>query len=142
MKAFTKIKYFIKDFDFLKVYNSPFRNPKLRLYIGKVAVGTPYFFPRKWVKATPERATKAALQEIDDVIKYNERSSEYKRTVKSFDDLFNEKMRYNYAEPKKIGFDFVSLGWKTKWTNTDYRFEWSPVWSFVFAISYSLISYW
>jgi hypothetical protein len=132
MKAFTKIKYFIKDFDFLKVYNSPFRNPKLRLYIGKVAVGTPYFFPRKWVKATPERATKAALQEIDDVIKYNERSSEYKRTVKSFDDLFNEKMRYNYAEPKKIGFDFVSLGWKTKWTNTDYRFEWSPIWSFVF----------
>jgi len=132
MKAFTKIKYFIKDFDFLKVYNSPFRNPKLRLYIGKVAIGTPYFFPRKWVKATPERATKAALQEIDDVIKYNERSSEYKRTVKNFDDLFNEKMRYNYAEPKKIGFDFVSLGWKTKWTDTDYRFEWSPIWSFVF----------
>jgi len=132
MKAFTKIKYFIKDFDFLKVYNSPFRNPKLRLYIGKVAIGTPYFFPRKWVKATPERATKAALQEIDDVIKYNERSSGYKRTVKSFDDLFNEKMRYNYAEPKKIGFDFVSLGWKTKWTDTDYRFEWSPIWSFVF----------
>jgi len=132
MKAFTKIKYFIKDFDFLKVYNSPFRNPKLRLYIGKVAIGTPYFFPRKWVKATPERATKAALQEIDDVIKYNERSSGYKRTVKNFDDLFNEKMRYNYAEPKKIGFDFVSLGWKTKWTDTDYRFEWSPIWSFVF----------
>jgi hypothetical protein len=26
----------------------------------------------------------------------------------------------------------VGLGWKTKWTNVDYRFEWSPVWSFVF----------
>ena len=34
--------------------------------------------------------------------------------------------------PKKIGFDFVGLGWKTKWTDTDYRFEWSPVISFVF----------
>jgi len=34
--------------------------------------------------------------------------------------------------PKKIGFDFVGLGWKTKWSNTDYRFEWSPRISFVF----------
>ena len=34
--------------------------------------------------------------------------------------------------PKKIGFDFVGLGWKTKWTSTDYRFEWSPILSFVF----------
>jgi len=34
--------------------------------------------------------------------------------------------------PKKIGFDFCKLGWKTKWTGTDYRFEWSPVVSFVF----------
>lgn len=132
MKAFRKLKYFIKNFDFLKVYNSPFRKPRLKLYMGKVAIGTPYFLPRKWVKATPERATKAALQEIDDVIKHNERSSAYKRTVKSFDDLFKEKMRYSYPEPKKIGFDFVSLGWKTKWSDTDYRFEWSPVWSFVF----------
>jgi hypothetical protein len=132
MKAFRKLKYFIKNFDFLKVYNSPFRKPRLKLYTGKVAIGTPYFLPRKWVKATPERATKAALQEIEDVIKYNERSSEYKRKVRSFDDLYKEKMRYNYPEPKKIGFDFVQLGWKSKWTDTDYRFEWSPIWSFVF----------
>jgi hypothetical protein len=33
---------------------------------------------------------------------------------------------------KKIGFDFCRLGWKTKWTNTDYRYEWSPIISFVF----------
>ena len=33
---------------------------------------------------------------------------------------------------KRIGFDFVGLGWKTKWTHTDYRFEWAPIWSFVF----------
>ena len=26
----------------------------------------------------------------------------------------------------------MALGWKTKWTNTDYRFEWSPLISFVF----------
>ena len=34
--------------------------------------------------------------------------------------------------PKKIGFDFVALGWKTKYRDDDYRFEWSPIWSFVF----------
>lgn len=36
------------------------------------------------------------------------------------------------AIPKKIGFDFVGLGWKTKWSDTDVRFEYAPVWSFVF----------
>lgn len=34
--------------------------------------------------------------------------------------------------PKKIGFDFCKLGWKTKWKDTDYRFEWRPIFSFVF----------
>ena len=43
-----------------------------------------------------------------------------------------DKPGYSTASPKKIGFDFVGLGWKTKWQPTDYRFEWSPVWSFVF----------
>ena len=33
---------------------------------------------------------------------------------------------------KKIGFDSCDLGWKTKWSDTDYRYEWSPVFSFVF----------
>lgn len=83
------IKYLIKKLKFLKVYNSPFKPPIPKLYIGKVALGTPYFLPRIWDK--------------------------------------NGK-----SKPKKIGFDIVGLGWKTKWTGTDYRFEWSPVWSFVF----------
>jgi len=34
--------------------------------------------------------------------------------------------------PKKIGFDFVELGWKTKWSDKDIRFEHAPIWSFVF----------
>lgn len=40
--------------------------------------------------------------------------------------------RYSTAIPKKIGFDFVGLGWKTKWTDKDIRFEYNPIWSFVF----------
>jgi hypothetical protein len=42
------------------------------------------------------------------------------------------KPGYLTPMPKKIGFDFVSLGWKTKWEDSDYRFEYSPRWSFVF----------
>ena len=34
--------------------------------------------------------------------------------------------------PKKFGFDFCKLGWKTKWKDTDYIFEWRPIFSFVF----------
>jgi len=92
-KLITKFKYFIKSFDYLRAYNSPFKSPRLKLYFGKIAMGTPYFFPRKWVNN-------------------------------------KDKPGYLKAVPRKIGFDFVSLGWKTKYD--DYRFEWSPIISFVF----------
>lgn len=85
----------MNKFKFLKVFNSPFKRPKLKWYFGKVAIGTPYFFPRKWVNNP-------------------------------------EKPGYKIAVPKKIGFDFVGLGYKTKWDEHDYRFEWGPLWSFVF----------
>lgn len=77
----------------MKVYFSPFKPPIPKLYIGKLAIGTPYFFPRRWVKN-------------------------------------KEKPGYLKAIPKKLGFDFVELGWKTKYD--DFRFEWAPIWSFVF----------
>ena len=89
------IKYFFKKFMFLKALNSPFKPFKLKWYIGKIAIGTPYFYPRKWIQS-------------------------------------KEKKNYLTPIPKKIGFDFVELGWKTKWSNTDYRFEYSPLISFVF----------
>ena len=122
MKILRKLKYFIEDFKFLRVYNSPFRAPKARLYIGKVAIGTPYFLPRKWVKYTDDDAIKATIKSMNDP----------KMITQSFDTWYESYKRYRKAIPKKIGFDFVSLGWKTKWSDTDYRFEWSPVWSFVF----------
>ncbi len=34
------------------------------------------------------------------------------------------------AVPKKIGFDFVNVGWKEKYGSI--RHEWNPMWSFVF----------
>lgn len=127
-----EIKYFFKKFKFLKVYNSPFKTIIPKLYIGKVAVGTPYFFPRNWVKATPERAHKAVLDYIAREESYNKMNPDYARKIRPYDEVFKEKMRYDYAVDKKVGFDFVGLGWKTKWEWNDYRFEWNPVWSFVF----------
>ena len=82
-------------FEYLKALNSPFKRPKLKWYFGKIAIGTPYFYPRKTVKDP-------------------------------------DKPGWLKFVPKKIGFDFVELGWKTKWSSTDYRFEWDPLISFVF----------
>lgn len=87
-------KYFFEGFDYLKVYFSPFIRPKLKLYCGKIAIGTPYFYPRKWIE--------------------------------------DKKIGKIVSVPKKIGFDFVSLGWKTKWSETDIRFEHASLISFVF----------
>jgi len=125
-----KLKYFIKDLDFLRVYNSPFKAPKLKWYCGKIAIGTPYFFPRKWVKGTPKLIHDAVLKHIENEKKYNELNPNYARTIKSYDELYEERKSYSYAVTKKIGFDFVSLGWKTKYD--DYRHEWNPLISFVF----------
>lgn len=45
-------------------------------------------------------------------------------------EVYDAKMKCSFSEPKRIGFDFVELGWKTKFD--DYRHEFNPVWSFVF----------
>lgn len=116
--------------DFIKTLWSPFKPFKLKWYIGKTTIGTPYFFPRKWVKATPELARKATLDYIEREEMYNKLNPNYARKIRPYDEVYQEKLTYQFAIPKKIGFDFVGLGWKTKWD--DYRFEWSPRVSFVF----------
>lgn len=95
MNIKNKLKYLFSKFEFLKIYNSPFKPLKIEFYIGKLRYGTPIFYPRKWVKN-------------------------------------KDKSGYLKAVDKWIGFDFVGLGYKTKWHETDYRHEWDPIWSFVF----------
>ena len=85
---------FIKNIkEIISYFNTPFVRPKIKLYIGKVSIGTPYFLPRKSIKDP-------------------------------------DKPGYLKFVPKKIGFDVVTLGWKTKWSQ--FRFEWTPLISFVF----------
>lgn len=122
----------MKKIEFLSAFFSPFVRPKLRFYFGKIQVGVPYFFPRKWVRATPQMARKATLDYIKNEESYNKLNPNYARKIRPYDEVYQEKLRCQYAVPKKIGFDLVGLGWKTKWTDTDYRFEWSPLLSFVF----------
>ena len=127
-----KLKYFLQQFEWMKVYLSPFKPPTPKIYIGKTAIGTPYFLPRVWVKGNHKLIHESVLRRMDETGRFNERNPEYKRKDKSYDELYEEMKTSSFPAPKKIGFDFVNLGWKTKWEPTDYRFEWSPVWSFVF----------
>lgn len=123
----------MSKFMFLRALNSPFKPFKLKWYCGKVSIGTPYFLPRKWVKPTYDMAEKAARESIAEIERYNERNNHVKpREVPTVEQLTKEKLTYNFPVRRKLGFDFVGLGWKTKWTDVDYRFEWSPIWSFVF----------
>lgn len=122
----------MKKFNYLKILNSPFKPFKLKWYIGKAAVGTPYFFPRKWVKATPELARKATLEYIEREESFNKLNPNYARKIKPYDEMYQEKLRYQFPVPLKVGFSSCDLGYKTKWTSDDFRFEWSPVYTFVF----------
>lgn len=119
----NKLSYF-------KALFSPFKPFRLKWYIGKTAIGTPYFYPRRWIKATPKLAHEASLEYIEREEQYNKLNPNYARKIRPYEEVYKEKIRYKYAVPKKIGFDIVGLGWKTKWEN--YRFEWSPMFSFVF----------
>jgi hypothetical protein len=147
----------MKTFKWINILNSPFVRPRVNIYAGRIAVGTPYFFPRRLVKPTVKQAEELAAEKIADAERFNERNAknDYRRKVPTFQEARAEVMRGRIFVPKRIGFDFVGLGFKTKWSDTDYRFEWSPRWSFVFwkwqiAISFtgprgevsSVDSYW
>lgn len=117
----NNLKYFLNKFTFLKTYFSPFKPIKPKFHFGKVKIGVPIFYPRMWKKHTPKTASKKALEEPNNYMK-----------DWSFRKKYDHYIKCQHAIPKKVGFDFVSLRWKTKWSNTDIRHETDPVWSFVF----------
>lgn len=106
----------------MKILFSPFTPFKLKFYVGKTQIGTPYFFPRRWVKYTHEDAVKAVEEHLADS----------KKAVASYERLYDMYKGYTKPVPIKIGFDFCGLGWKTKWDEYDIRHEWNPVYTFVF----------
>ena len=124
----------MNKFSFLKSFFSPFRAIRPKFYVGKIAIGTPYFYPRRWVKATPKLAREEALRQIKKVKEFNDRNANngYQQTIPEYSVAYENAMSYTYPKDKRIGFDFVELGWKIKWSAKDVRFEWAPIWSFVF----------
>jgi hypothetical protein len=126
------IKNLKYTFDWMRVYFSPFKPPLPKLYIGKTAIGTPYFLPRVWKSYTPKQAREAAEKEIKKLEERNKSNPNMPIPIRTFEDYYKEYLRHEIATPKKIGFDFVTLGWKIKWEETDYRYEWGPIWSFIF----------
>jgi hypothetical protein len=116
------LKYTLQSLRWVKALWSPFKPFKVSFYAGKLSIGTPYFFPRKWVKYTSIDAIKAAV----------EHKANKNKVQVSDKQLFEMYKKYSKAVPIKVGFDWCSLGWKTKWTDTDFRHEWNPVFTFVF----------
>lgn len=128
MRIIDRIRY---NFGWMKIYFSPFKFFWPELYIGKIAVGTPYFLPRRWKKYKGKVLIKEAKKRVaDEPYDFALDGSAFK--VKDYEHWLRELKHYSYAIPKRIGFDFVSLGWKTKWSEHDFRHEWNPIWSFVF----------
>ena len=119
-----KINYFFKSFEWLKILFSPFTLFKIKCYVGKVQIGTPYFLPRKWVKLNKEDCLRKATQDCQ-----NPQHIKYGFDPES---ISHEYANWTKPVPLTIGFNYCSLGWKTKWTSTDFRHEWNPVYSFVF----------
>jgi hypothetical protein len=71
------------------------------------------------------------MRHIESEKRWNELNPTSARKIKSFEELYNERKNYRFTVPLTVGFSSCSLGWKTKWTETDFRFEWCPVLSFV-----------
>lgn len=119
--------------EWMYLLNSPFKLPKIKWYFGKIAVGTPYFLPRKSVKLTKEEIKenwdklqeKISKAEINaDIVIKQEKLKNWELYYK------NERRNARKFKPiKYFGFNWVYLGWKTKWD--EFRHEWNPGFSLV-----------
>jgi len=113
----------MKTTPYWKAMCSPFRRLTLKVYAGKLAIGMPYFYPRKLVYVSEAEAIEIANEQCD---KYDAKDIGY-----DYADELQKARRTRRFVPRRFGFDYIGLGYKTKWSNTDYRFEWSPRLSFV-----------
>ena len=113
----------MRNTPYWKAMFSPFKRLTLKVYAGKLAIGMPYFYPRKLVPVSEAEAIEIANEQCD---KYDAKDIGY-----DYADELQKARRTRRFVPRRFGFDYIGLGYKTKWTDTDYRFEWSPRLSFV-----------
>jgi hypothetical protein len=84
--------WFKHRFNWMRVYFSPFKPIIPKLYIGKVAIGTPYFLPRKFRRYTAQEAIDAVIKEL------NEKPQSRKI---GFEKLYYDYSRRNKSVAKK-----------------------------------------
>jgi len=125
-----KLKYIKEDLRFIKALFSPFKPFHIRFYAGKMAIGVPYFYPRRWRKLNEKEIIEKAQGMLDKQIKAAEVNPNV--TQLTLEQWIEKSRGYMTAVPIKVGFDSCGLGYKTKWTDTDFRYEWGPVFTFVF----------
>jgi hypothetical protein len=122
------MKNFIRKLKFLKALFSPFKPFKLKWYAGEIALGTPYFYPRRWVKYSKKEIETTVNEQVNKLISAGKILEQDRKAWVT--KLSGGYKNTKHAVPKIIGFDFITLGWKLKFDN--YRYEWAPMLSFVF----------
>ena len=105
--------------NYLGVLNSPFVGLELKWYFGNIKHGTPYFLPRKWVKCSFEDGVKAWDEMNVSFQEFYLREQSKESWIKNYAKTHTKNIPIKY-----FGFNYTTLGWKTKWD--DYVFEWSP----------------
>lgn len=119
----SRIKYIIAsvkyDWSYLGVLNSPFIGLRIEWYWGDISKGVPYFLPRREAKMTKEDCEESLR---------NDKERCLPRYVENRDWTYYKNHK-KFVPIKYFGFNYTTLGWKTKWD--DYRFEWAPIYSFV-----------
>lgn len=131
MFNYIKLRFEWK-FKWIKILFTPFVLPQVKFYAGKTRVGVPYFYPRKWVKFTKKDMHKATMEELNKRRKHNEIFPENPKLSLDYEAIYNSFKNHTKPVDLKIGFSSCGLGYKLKWTDTDYRYEYGPVYSFVF----------
>lgn len=122
----------------MRLKDSPFKIPKLKVYIGKIKFYTPYFEPRGFHRSliSFRRLKLRSKEQYEEYVKRYQFKKDtddakylnlpmVKRSKSKI--LFN---RFYITWGNPIKFERVKLGWKTKFGTP--RFEWSPSCQFWF----------
>lgn len=113
VKLFKNIS---RNFEWVGAFLSPFKRPKVKFYFGRIKIGVPYMYPRKWVKMSYE-----------DCVKKSEDMNKRAPGNNCTPDMFKNYQKW--VPVKWLWLDVLPPGWKTKWG--EYRYEWSPMISLV-----------
>ena len=80
----------MNKFSYIKSLWSPFVPFKIKFYVGKTKIGTPYFLPRRWVKDPNNPGYQKAIDKKQKIICF--------LSIVSFDKIIFKKYKKIYHE--------------------------------------------